>query len=296
MNNVADYSKITLGTVQFGIGYGVSNSSGRPDIANVDQILAEARSVGINSLDTAPTYGDAETTLGLLGVSDFNIVTKIPSIPHDVHDVESFVKYSVEQSLTRLRVQSLHGLLLHDATVLDNPNASRIVSCLNDMKSSGVVRNVGVSVYRPEQIIQLDLLQGIDVIQAPVSIIDRRFVQPDVLSRMSECSVKLQARSVFLQGLLLMPLDELPMYFENHIELLTEWHRLLELNNQDAMSACISFVRQCLSINQIVLGVQNVGQLLEIIVKYSSSVDLNLYDSVVCDDEGLINPSKWNLS
>ena len=294
-NFTSDFSRITLGTVQFGLGYGVSNSDGRPDINIVERILDESRSVGIRTLDTAPGYGDAESILGYLGVSDFKVLTKIPSISAYEHDVESIIRYSVDQSLARLNVPHLYGILLHDASNVDHPHSSRIIDCLVNLRETGVVENIGVSSYRPEHVDRLDLLQRIDFIQAPVNVLDRRFVDSGFANRNAANSVNLYARSVFLQGLLLMPLERLPNYFEKHMPLFTEWHRLLEANYQDAMSVCLSFVRSCASIDQILLGVQSVEQLKEILEKYSSVVDLYQYNSIVSADEALINPTEWKL-
>ena len=84
-------NKLALGTVQFGLDYGITNSTGKVQIREVASILEYAKEKNINVLDTAASYGNSEEVLGKIGVNHFQIVTKTTSINNGIDKViESF--------------------------------------------------------------------------------------------------------------------------------------------------------------------------------------------------------------
>ena len=111
-NSLKGASRIALGTVQFGMDYGI-NESGKVQLEEVRKILSYARGHQIDTLDTAIAYGDSERVLGEAGVSGCKIVSKLPMIPKKCKNIEEWVKSSVCGSLERLKVTGLYGLLLH---------------------------------------------------------------------------------------------------------------------------------------------------------------------------------------
>ena len=105
--------KIELGTVQFGIPYGIANSKGQVEKKEAKNILDYAKSSGINSIDTAIAYGTSEKCLGEIGLDGFQVITKLPEIPHNYGNLKSWVLKHIKNSLSTLSVESLSGLLLH---------------------------------------------------------------------------------------------------------------------------------------------------------------------------------------
>ena len=73
-------SRLALGTVQFGLDYGVSNQTGKVDLDEAKAILTACEKLGIRSLDTATEYGDSEKILGEIGIPNFSITTKLPNL------------------------------------------------------------------------------------------------------------------------------------------------------------------------------------------------------------------------
>src|SRR5690625_6191821 len=69
-------NKIGLGTVQFGMEYGISNQSGQTPPNEVSAILASFRKKGGNLIDTAIAYGSSEIVLGNAGVGEFSVISK----------------------------------------------------------------------------------------------------------------------------------------------------------------------------------------------------------------------------
>jgi len=196
---MAHFSKLMLGTVQFGMNYGVANISGKPSFETVKAILKTAYEGGITALDTAPEYGDSEEVIGKalqeLGLSEkFQIVSKIPAVPEGA-EPEKFMAESLQNSLKRLRTGSLAAALLHveaDAVYLD---------ALKAQKAKGLTALAGISLNT-----QGHALDGeeADCLQVPASLLDHRF---DCCFGKPErhCFI----RGAYLQGMLLMPEEKI---------------------------------------------------------------------------------------
>ena len=73
--------KLGIGTAQFGLDYGISNTSGKTSLKEVRSILKIATENGVDVLDTAYFYGDSESVIGrcLLEQNRFRIITKTHS-------------------------------------------------------------------------------------------------------------------------------------------------------------------------------------------------------------------------
>ena len=64
-------SKIALGTVQFGLNYGISNTNGQVPPEEIARILDYCKLNGIDTLDTAQGYGESEKVLSQFDLSSF---------------------------------------------------------------------------------------------------------------------------------------------------------------------------------------------------------------------------------
>ncbi len=147
MNN-----RLALGTVQFGTTYGVANKIGQVSCEEIDLILDHAWSAGIDTLDTAIGYGESEQRLGEVGVGQWSIISKLPEIPKGCVNVDSWVQDSVEESIKKLKVSSLRGLLLHRPQQLLSPQGEELYSALIKVREQGKVEKIGVSIYSPDEL------------------------------------------------------------------------------------------------------------------------------------------------
>ena len=173
MSNYA--SKLGLGTAQWGMKYGVSNTQGQTLPKEVEKILILAHGAGISLLDTASLYGNAEQALGQCDLSSFRIITKTPRFGKDFIsevDVEC-ISQTLFASLQRLGVKSIYGLLLHNAEDMFVPNGNQLISALEWLKSEGLISKIGVSVYNSSQIKKALSLFKPDIIQLPVNVLDQ---------------------------------------------------------------------------------------------------------------------------
>ena len=285
--------KIALGTVQFGLDYGIANNQGKVSANIAKNILMHAQLAGIDTLDTASVYGNSEEQLGEIGVKDWRIITKLSNVPNSCDDISLWVREQVFKSIQRLKVKSIAGLLLHDTGQLTGLHGQQIWSALKTLKDEGVIEKIGFSIYHPNELEILWESYRPDIVQAPYNIFDRRLEQSGWLQIMSDYRVEIHIRSVFLQGLLLMDKDSRPIKFNRwsySFGLLEKW---IKENNTTALQACLSLPLNDDRINRIVIGVDNTQQLKSILVE--SDINAPVPPLSLClDDVDLINPSHWN--
>ena len=234
-------SRLALGTVQFGLAYGIANQTGQVRSLEAKGMLQLASSNGIDTLDTAIAYGDSESCLGEVGIHDFRLVTKLPAFPDKCADVGAWVQQQVVASLSRLGVNAVYGLLLHRSEQLLGPNGTALYRALQSVKDSGRVQKVGVSIYAPSQLDVLSPQYHFDLVQAPLNLVDRRFHMTGWLQRLKEKGVEVHTRSAFLQGLLLMPQAAIPTKFSGWNHLWCRWHQWLGDCDISAVQACLAY-------------------------------------------------------
>lgn len=285
--------KIALGTVQFGLKYGVANQAGRIPFEEVKKILQQAAAQGIDTLDTAIAYGDSESILGQAGVASWNIVTKLAAVPEDCADVARWVEVQMEGSLRRLGVSQVHGVLLHrPAQLLCKQLGNQLFKALENLKAEGVTRKIGVSIYGPEELEALWPKFQLDLVQAPYNVVDRRLASSGWLARMHQAGTEVHVRSVFLQGLLLMSAESRRTNFGDWQNLWSKWDGWLMVEKLTALRACLIFALSRPEIDHVIVGADSVNHLNEILsVTGTDSIDFPNY--LESRDSRLTNPSKW---
>lgn len=286
--------KLALGGVQFGLAYGVSNTSGQVPRAAVREIVGLARQAGVDTIDTAIAYGDSEACLGEVGIGDFRVVTKLPPIPPDIVDVEAWVSDEIKGSLDRLGVARLYGLLLHRADQLFGKQGLALVTALQRARQDGLVAKVGVSIYDPEQLAAITSVCRPDIVQAPLNLLDRRLETSGWLQRLHDFGIEVHTRSAFLQGLLLMNKAAMPRRFDRWCAMWDAWQAWLDAHGVSATRACLQYPLSLHQVDRVIVGVSSTAEfqmLLEDAAVAAVPTDL---PNLACTDPDLINPSNWN--
>ncbi len=287
-------SRLALGTVQFGLPYGVANTSGQVSLYEVAAILQQAWAAGIDTLDTAIAYGESEQRLGEIGVEKWRVISKLPAVPADCTDIRGWVQESVKCSLQRLNINCLYGLLLHRSQQLLESRGNDLYLALMDLKDQGLIRKIGVSIYDPEELDPLWPHFQLDLVQAPFNILDRRIETSGWLTRMHQAGTEVHVRSVFLQGLLLMEAERRPEKFKRWQPLWDRWDQWLKDQVLTPVQACLGFVMSRQEINRVVVGVDNRKQLQEILDAAETRVPTPP-TTLAIEDLDLINPSRWSI-
>lgn len=286
-------SNLALGTVQFGIPYGISNTNGQVSNAEVSKILALAKSEGIHTLDTAIAYGSSEKVLGEHNLEAFDIITKLPFIPEDVSDITGWVVEQMISSLDRLNTPKVNAVLLHRPEQLLSEIGVEIYAALTSLKSRGLTERIGISIYSPNEFINLSRDFRFDLIQAPFNVLDTRLQDSGAFDVLESQETQLHVRSIFLQGLLLMDKKQRPNKFNHWSRLWTKWEEWLKENNLTPLEACIRHALSIPQIEKVVVGVDSANQLQEIVTAADGNLPI-IPSDISCRDEKLLSPHLWN--
>jgi aryl-alcohol dehydrogenase-like predicted oxidoreductase len=293
--------RLGLGTVQFGTAYGVSNSAGRTPPTEVERILRFAAENDISLLDTATSYGDAEAVLGLSmsGLpARFDVVTKTPVYQgrrigrEDARELRD----ALLRSLDHLRQERLYGLLVHHAADLMGEGGRSLVEELQAAVSEGLVQKIGVSVYDAAQ---LDAVLSVfvpDIVQLPLNALDRRLIASRHLQRLDELGVEVHARSVFLQGAMLMQPERLPRSLSGLSRPLGEFVRLANRRGLSPLQAALKFVLDRPEVDVVLVGVCTLAELREIAGAVAGLPDDGAeLEPIAMEADHLLDPSRWQM-
>jgi len=279
--------KLALGTVQFGLDYGVTNHSGRTKIDEAKKILALAKVNRIDTLDTAADYGKSEKVLGVVNVDNYKIITKTVSLRNNIEEVvDGFYR-----SLENLNQEKVEGLLIHNIDDINNKRFNALFNKLNKLKAEGVINKIGFSTYTPEQIDFLLENFEFDLIQVPFNVFDVRLIKGGQLNALKNKNVEIHARSILLQGVLLD--------FKNHASYFSTWKKqfskyqlMVEKSGLTLLEYALNFALNTQEIDKVLVGVDSEKQLKEIV--QAMKVRSNL-DAFSINDLDLLNPSLWKI-
>lgn len=271
-------NKIGLGTVQFGLDYGISNNSGKTSSEEVTRILKFAKEKGIDTIDTAQAYGDSENVLGMNDLKGFKIVTKFIKGDKSVLSI-------VNSSLEKLKQQELYGLLVHSPQeVLQN---EKVWNELIGLKNIGLVKKIGFSFNDPNEVekcLQKKMIP--DVIQVPYNYFDSRFEKH--FPQLKDLGCEIHTRSTFLQGLFFLSEEILKSKFMQVAKMIID---LQNQFNSHLSKGLINFVMNNKYIDKVVLGVNSYDQLQENLTIDNTQFDLPKINHLIPDE--ILIPSKW---
>ncbi len=272
-------SKIGLGTVQFGLDYGISNKDGRTSSDEVSRILKFALQQGLDTIDTASAYGDAEKVLGENDLSGFRIISKFITPPKNEK-----ISSQLHQSLKRLNQDNLYGYLAHrPLDLIENPSQWNE---LNNLKAQGLVKKIGFSFNEPSEIAQA-LKSGFipDLIQIPFNYFDSRFKEQIISLKDKGCEI--HTRSTFLQGLFFINPDELHSFF-NEVKPIIE---NLQNSYKSLSGSLLRYVTELTFIDKVIIGVESSAQLKTNLETLDSSEVLPKLMQNISDK--ILIPSGW---
>ena len=288
--------KIGLGTVQFGMEYGLGASRGQVRPEEVRSLLDVARRFEIGLLDTARAYGSAEEVLGknLHGPEDFQIVTKIA--PQRGKPSYETARSSFSASLSALGVNRVYGVLAHHAKDLLAPSGRELWRFLRDQRESGRVQRVGASVYTSEEIDLLLERFDIEIIQVPLSVFDQRLIKSGHLARLKDRGVEIHARSLFLQGLVLKDVADVPSYFGAAKGVLKAWEKDIHAAGANKVSGALAFAESLGLIDYAILGVTSTAELVANVEALAETDKISMrFGQYSIDDEAILMPGNWKL-
>lgn len=288
-----------LGTVQFGSAYGVSNVTGKIPETEVKKILDFSWNNGISCLDTAPAYNDSERLIGInIEKKDWKIQTKTPFFEAKIiSNIEvNFLTKMFRSSLLNLNRNKIESLMIHNCDDLFKPGGYKIINTLESLKQEGYISKVGVSVYSKSQIDKILDSFPVDIIQLPVSILDQRLIRDGSLEKIKRYGVETHARSIFLQGLLLMSNESIPNYFLPITSILNKFKEKSAELSISKLELALSFISNIESIDFALIGVNSLTELKQILGSKIIKLDLDNYSELSVNNDKFMNPSNWDIN
>ena len=296
--------ELCLGTVQFGMDYGISGQK-QPSVEQAVEMLDYAVQNGINTIDTANAYGTAEDVVGAflrrqtVPRESLWIISKFrPNLLDDVKENAYYavMKENLTNTLERLGVDYLDTYLLHSARYVYN---DAIIATLNRFKQEGYTRKVGVSVYEVDEAQKCIERENIDFMQLPYSVFDQRMKAGGIfdLAKKQGNTTQIHSRSAFIQGLILMEENEVPDFLAKARPIVRKISEMCRKYEISRISLAMNYVKQEESISHLVFGVDNIEHLKENIEIFQEDIDRNVIREISREfsdiEADIVMPSLW---
>jgi aryl-alcohol dehydrogenase-like predicted oxidoreductase len=278
----------------------MANKIGQPDFVSVESIVAEVWESGVREFDTAQAYGESESVLGKvlrsLGIArEAKVIGKLhPAVDHQDSNALSL---ALQQTLARLGLSKLYGLMLHTEDLLDFWETTGLMDTLSKFIEKDLVERIGVSVYTPQKAIQALNTDGIKLLQIPSNLLDRRFEELGVFYEAQRLGKQIYVRSVFLQGLLLSNVDDLPESMQFAIPVI---ERLVNFSKETGFSPkqlALGYVKSTYPEQKVIFGCETIQQATENIKLWTTELPPQIVEKLREEfqniPEKILNPSLW---
>lgn len=285
-------NKIILGTVQFGLNYGINNSTGKPSFDEIVKILDFAYEHNINTLDTADKYGDSIDTIAKYHQIRQSKTFKVNSKFNNNSFGDNLIK-NVQQQLSKLQINQFEVYLFHS---FSDVIKEELVSSMYTLKSNGLVHEIGVSIYTNDELKIANGLDFIDIIQLPYNLLDSNKEKNELIFSAKKNKKKIHARSLFLQGLYFKDTDSFPKKLKPLSKYIIALKKIAEDNNLTMEEMAILYVINNDNIDKILIGVDSEEHLLRNINPKNLKLTVKCIEairSIVVDEKELLNPTSW---
>ena len=290
-------SKLSFGTVQLGLDYGISNVEGKPTQETADEIIDYLIREDIDCFDTAVAYGNSEEVLGK-ALSEQKNVHLISKVKSDLFTDD--VIETVESSLKRLSAKKLFALLLHDSELLSDWTQEHAlkVSLLQEKK---LIDYFGVSIYTSEEFNRAIENQTIKIIQIPFNLFDQRAVNDKWFKKAKEANKLIFIRSIFLQGFFFMDADKLTGNLVDAIPYLEAMHAFRKELDLSIAEFTMAYVDSVAPDSVVLFGCDTLDQAKENVNSYNNlpTIDKKLLKEINLKFSGIpkyiLNPGQWSL-
>jgi len=295
---LSNANKLILGTVQFGLDYGINNKTGKLKEDDIFLVLEEAYKLGITTLDTAEAYGNAHEVIARFHKQSntrFNVISKFSSSVLDKYPKE--LNDRITHHCKELDVLALEGYMFHSYIEFKN-YISQDLLILKKIKTLGLVNKIGVSVYTNIEIEDVLNYEEINLIQLPFNLFDNELLRKDILQKAKMKGVEIHTRSSFLQGLFFKDISDLKGNLVNLEKDLNYLNELILENKITKTSFTLNYPISKEYIDKVVIGIDNISQLrdnIDVIKGFNSNSAFKQVDLINIEHKELLNPSNWKL-
>jgi len=282
--------KLILGTVQFGLNYGINNLTGQPTEQEVFNIFDEAFLQGIQFLDTADAYGNAINIIGnyhLRRNNTFKILSKFNCIE------KGKLGKNVKEALEKLHISAFEVYSYHSfSSYSERPY---LMEELLLLKQQGMIKKIGISVYTNDELQYVINDDFIDVIQLPFNLLDNQNVRGNFMGQAKQKEKEIHIRSVYLQGLFFMDADNVPERLISLKPYLQSLHDYCKKESISMETLALSYALYNKNIDHVLIGVDTKEQLIK---NLHASKDIPqafdyINQKIQVKETELLNPVNW---
>lgn len=259
------------------------------------KILNLAYSKKISHLDTAFNYDKFYKLSKKINFKKFKISTKINLSTNQVQRKDFPKKtFSLIKQKTKLfKISNFENLFIHNFDELNLSDLLLIKKTFIYLKKTKIIHKIGISIYDKKSINKIKYFDCVDIIQLPINLIDRKFIKKRTINFFKKNKIKIQARSIFLQGLLLDNVSNLKSNkFKRNLTLIKfdEW---VKKNKTTSLKACVAFIKNLNYLDSFVIGAENCSQVREIIHLLKSKKKYNYPKNIYTSDKKITDPRTW---
>lgn len=301
-----DPRKLTLGSAQWGMPYGIANRAGPPSDEALDAMLGLAHEAGVRSIDTARAYGASETRIGQVlrdapSGEQWRVITKLAPDVHEpgvgTADCLERVSTSLTESRTALGRDALPVVLLH-RFAHRHACGGKLWRTLLTERDAGRIGQLGVSAGTPEEAWAALDDPDVEVLQVASSLLDLRLVRQGFFPRAWELGRTIYVRSVFLQGVAHLDPMTLPAFLAPAAEALRTIHAAAGRLGVTPRALFLAFAREQLPGAHPIVGCETEGQLTELLSDWSDErIDVtalaDLVETLPTLDAEVVDPARW---
>ena len=285
--------KIVIGTANFNQNYGLINSKIK-NFYEANRILNYCRKKNIKYLDTSFSYNLSKKFINSLNFNDLNIITKIQLPKKNKKNFIDDLEKKLIKELKSYKANKFYALLLHNSKDLKSKYGNQLLKKIMYLKKIGLVNKLGVSIYETNELNLIFKKFTPNIIQLPINIIDRRFLDKKIILKLRKMKIQIQARSIFLQGILTKNPETLKSLKNNKklYEIILNLYNWCAKKNFDLKEACLLFVKKQKSINFLTIGVESLEELKQNLSSLSKNKNFDL-SRFVSKNKKIIDPRKW---
>ena len=282
-------AKLGLGSGQFRLDEPAQR--GRPREAEARDILTIGARAGLSVLEVGRHSSAAETTLGQLLPRPNPFRLTITSVRPDRG--ADFAETEIRAQMRRLGVEAVDAIFAPSATDLLSLGGPALWDRLRKLRDAGVCRKVGVSVYASDDPRGLARRFKPDVVQAPASLLDQRLIIDGTLAELAGSGIEVQLRSIFLNGVLLLPPDRAPSHLKAAAGRISRARRLIAEGRSDPLQAALGFALSRPEASAVLVDVASVAEMSAVVAAAQSPPPDLDWDEMALDDPDALDPRAW---
>ena len=283
-------SKLGLGSAQFVPGASMPARGRTPEVEARDILNIAGRS-GLSVFDASGCWGRSETLLGDLMPRPLPFRLVIATVRPDKGP--DHVEQELRASLTRLAVERVDAVVVPLAGDLFSPQGPAMWARLQQLRDSGLIGKIGVSLHSTDDPVGVVRRFKPDLIQAPASLLDQRMLADGTLERIAAMGVEVQLRSIFLNGLLFLPLDRIPTPLKAASGSLSRVRRMIAEGRSDPLQAALGFALSRPEASTVLVNVTTAAELSAVIAAAASPPPDLDWTEMAMDDPVVLDPRRW---